>query len=154
LVLLQKETMPADSQEVTTLLAAIRTGNGAAKDRLVDLVYRELHGMAIAFMRQVLVEHARRWTADKRGGGHQQLGLDAVLAHFEEQNLDVLAVHEALEELAKLHERQSQVVTLRFLFGFTVAEVAEQLGVSAATVEGDWRLARAWLRQRLRGSEP
>ena len=112
-----------------------------------------LFGAAARAMRRVLVEHARRRATEKRGGGRQRLGLDAVLDYFEEQNLDVLALHEALEQLAALHERQSQVVTLRFLCGLSVPEVAEALGVSVATVEGDWRLARAWLRRKLRGSD-
>ena len=101
-------------------------------------------------MRHVLVDHARRRDADKRGGGQETLALDQVLDHFAEQNLDLLAVHEALTELAKLHERQSQVIELRFFGGYTVPEVAEQLRVSVATVESDFRKARAFLRSRLR----
>lgn len=109
-----------------------------------------LFGAAARAMREVLVDHARRRQAAKRGSGQRPLPLDAVLHHFEEQNLDVIALHEALEQLATFHERQSQVVTLRFFGGFTVQEIAAQLGVSASTVESDFRIARAWLREQLR----
>jgi RNA polymerase sigma factor (TIGR02999 family) len=100
-------------------------------------------------MRQVLVDHARRRAADKRGGRRERLPLDAVLDHFAEQRLDLLAVHEALTSLAGLHERQSQVVELRFFGGYTVEEIAGLLGVSVSTVESDFRKATAFLRGRL-----
>jgi RNA polymerase sigma factor (TIGR02999 family) len=114
---------------------------------------RYFFAAAARAMRQVLVEHARRRAAEKRGGAQQRLPLDAVLDHFRAQHLDVLRVHEALEQLAALHARQSQVVLLRFFGGCTLEEVAEQLGVSVATVQGDFRLARAWLRQHLEGDD-
>jgi RNA polymerase sigma factor (TIGR02999 family) len=110
-----------------------------------------LFGAAARAMREVLVDHARRRQADKRGAGRSRLPLDAVLAYFEEQDLDVVALHEALDRLADFHERQSQVVTLRFFAGMTVPEVAQELGVSISTVEADFRIARAWLRQQLSG---
>jgi RNA polymerase sigma factor (TIGR02999 family) len=113
-----------------------------------------LFGAAARAMREVLAAHARRRAADKRGGDRQRVPLDAVLDYLEEQRLDVLALHEALERLATFHERQSHVVTLRFFAGCTVAEVADQLGVSVATVESDFRIARAWLRRQLAGGEP
>jgi RNA polymerase sigma factor (TIGR02999 family) len=100
-------------------------------------------------MRQVLVDHARKRAADKRGGGQEPLPLDAVLDYFAEQNLELLAVHEALDQLAALHERQSQIVELRFFGGYTVEEIAEQLQVSVSTVESDFRKATAFLRSRL-----
>jgi len=70
---------------------------------------------------------------------------------FESQELDVVAVHEDLDRLARLNERQSQVITLRYFGGLTVPEVARALGVSEFTVERDWRFARAWLHGQLRG---
>ena len=70
--------------------------------------------------------------------------------YFEEQGLDIVAVHEALDRLAELNERQAQVMTLRYFGGMTVPEVAAALGVSVVTVERDWRLARAWLGGQLR----
>jgi RNA polymerase sigma factor (TIGR02999 family) len=110
----------------------------------------EFLAAAARAMRQVLVDHARQRAADKRGGGRERVPLDDVLDHFAEQRLDLLAVHEALERLAGLHERQAQVVELRFFGGYTVEEIAEQLGVSVSTVEADFRKATAFLRGQLR----
>jgi RNA polymerase sigma factor (TIGR02999 family) len=102
-------------------------------------------------MRQILVDHARHRLAGKRGGDRRRVPLDAVLDYCEEERLDIEGVHEALEELALTHERQATVMTLRFLCGFTISEVASQLQVSVGLVESDFRFARAWLRRRLRG---
>ena len=76
-------------------------------------------------MRQVLVDHARRRGAGKREGGRARVPLDEALAGFEEQGLDVIALHEALERLAAAHPRPAQVVDLRFFGGLSVPEVAE-----------------------------
>jgi len=108
-----------------------------------------LFAAAARAMREVLVDHARYRSRQKRGGKQHTLPLDAVLLYCEEQNLDVVAVHEALNQLATMHERQSTVVTLRFFGGFTMPEIAGQLGVSVSTVESDFRIARAWLRKQL-----
>ena len=153
-VRLMRRQRPDHTLQPTALLheALVRLFRGEALQKAPDRAY--LFGAAARAMRQVLADHARGRAAGKRGKGRPRVGLDAVVAHFEEQNLDVLAVHEALERLATFHERQSQVVTLRFLCGFTEAEIAERLGVSVTTVQSDWRVARAWLHQQLRGSEP
>ena len=100
-------------------------------------------------MRHILVDHARQRAAGKRGGGQEARTLDDVLDHFAEDNLDLVAVHDALTELAQLNERQSQVIELRFFGGYTVEEVAELLQVSVTTVERDFRKACAFLRIRL-----
>jgi RNA polymerase sigma-70 factor, ECF subfamily len=110
-----------------------------------------LFAAAARAMREVLIDHARRRATDRRGGGRRRVPLDLVADYFEDQGLDVVAVHEALDRLAELNERQSQVMTLRYFGGLTVPEVAESLGVSVVTVERDWRLARAWLVGQLRG---
>jgi RNA polymerase sigma-70 factor, ECF subfamily len=104
-----------------------------------------LFAAAAGAMRQVLVDHARRRNTDRRSGAWYRLPLDRVVDYFEQRGLDVAAVHESLERLAELNERQSQVVTLRYFGGMTMPEVATALGVSVVTVERDWRLARAWL---------
>jgi RNA polymerase sigma factor (TIGR02999 family) len=103
-------------------------------------------------MRQILVDHARKRNAAKRAGGYRRVPLDEVLDHFEGQHANVLDLDGALDELAGLHERQSQVVMLRFFGGLTMAQVAQQLNVSVATVENDFRMARACLRRHLAGS--
>jgi RNA polymerase sigma factor (TIGR02999 family) len=126
-------------------LGRLLTGDvqAVAQDR------RVFFGAAVRAMRQVLVDHARRRDADKRAGGRTREPLDEAQCAFEGQNLDVLAVHEALEQLAALHERQARIVELRFFGGFTVPEIADLLGVSVSLVEGDFRKASAFLRSRL-----
>jgi RNA polymerase sigma factor (TIGR02999 family) len=113
---------------------------------------RYLFAAAAQAMRQALVDHARKRDAAKRDGGRGRVPLDAVLAHFEERRLDILALNDAIDRLIALSERQGLVVVLRFFAGLSVPEVAESLGVSVATVEGDWRVARAWLSGQLKGS--
>jgi RNA polymerase sigma-70 factor (ECF subfamily) len=128
--------------------AVIRLLGDAVFDKAPDRSY--LFAAAARAMREVLVDHARRRAADRRGGGRQRVPLDLVVDYFEAQNLNVIAVHEALNRLTGLNERQGQVMTLRYFGGLTVPEVAGALGVSPVTVERDWRLARAWLRGQLR----
>jgi RNA polymerase sigma-70 factor (ECF subfamily) len=129
--------------------AVIRLLGEAVFDRAKDRSF--LVAAAARAMREVLIDHARRRGAGRRGGGRRRVPLDAVVDYFEEQGLDVVAVHEALDRLAEANERQAQVMTLRYFGGMTVAEVAAALGVSVATVEHDWRLARAWLAGQLGG---
>lgn len=109
-----------------------------------------LFASAARAMREVLIDHARKRAAGRRGGGWKRLPLDAVVDDIEAQGMDILAIHEALDRLAVLNPRQSQVVTLRYFGGMTVPEVAAALGVAVVTVERDWRLARAWLQGQLR----
>lgn len=106
---------------------------------------------AARLMREILVDHARRRAAARRGSGWQRVPLDTLVDSFEAQGLDVGAIHEALDRLSALSARQSQVVTLRYFGGMTVPEVAQALRVSVVTVERDWRLARAWLHGQLAG---
>ena len=129
--------------------AVIRLLGAAVFDKAADRSY--LFASAARAMREVLVEHARRRGADRRGGGRRRVSLDRVVDYLEAQELDVIAVHEALDRLGEWNRRQAQVMTLRYFGGLTVPEVAESLGVSVVTVERDWRLARAWLVGQLRG---
>ncbi len=129
--------------------AVIRLLGDAVFDKSPDRAY--LFASAARAMREVLIDHARRRAADRRGGGWTRVPLDHVVDSFEEQGLDLVAIHESLDRLAKLNERQAQVMTLRYFGGLTVAEVASALGVSVVTVERDWRLARAWLGIQLNG---
>jgi RNA polymerase sigma-70 factor (ECF subfamily) len=128
--------------------AVIRLLGDAVFDRSPDRAF--LFASAARAMREVLVDHARRRTAGRRGGGWRRVPLDGMVDYFEEQGLDVSEVHEALDRLAELNERQGQVMTLRYFGGLTVPEVAAALDVSVVTVERDWRLARAWIRDQLR----
>jgi RNA polymerase sigma-70 factor, ECF subfamily len=131
--------------------AVIRLLDGAVLENALDRGY--LFGAAARAMREVLIDHARRRAAGRHGGGRRRVSLDAALDYFEEQGLDIVAVHEALDRLAERDERQAQVMTLRYFGGMTVHEVAAALGVSVVTVERDWRLARAWLVGQLGRSE-
>jgi RNA polymerase sigma factor (TIGR02999 family) len=105
------------------------------------------HFFAVAakLMRQVLVDHARRQRADKRGGGATMVTLDDASPATQPASLDVLALDQALGALSSIDERQCRVVELRFFAGLTIDEAAEVLGVSPVTVEREWALARAWL---------
>jgi len=102
--------------------------------------------LAAHSMRQVLMDHARRRHADKRGGAEaRKVEIDAELFIDENKLEDVIAVDEALERLAKIDPRQSQLVELRFFAGLDVEEAAEVMGVSPTTIKREWRSARAWL---------
>jgi RNA polymerase sigma factor (TIGR02999 family) len=127
--------------------AVVRLLDGQAFEKAPNRRY--LLGAAGQAMRRILVDHARKRKA--RHGRLQRVPLDDVLVYFEDKQLDVVALDEAIERLSVLHERQGLVVVLRFLAGLPAAEVADVLGVSVGTVEGDWRFARAWLRAQLGG---
>jgi len=123
--------------------------------RLVD--QRNVHwqsrahffGIAAQMMRRILVDYARSRSYAKRGGGARRLTLDEGLIVSDERSAEVVAVHEALEELAKFDARKSQIVELRFFGGLSIDETAEVLGVSPGTVMADWTVAKAWLRREI-----
>ena len=117
-----------------------------------DVVWQNrAHFFAIAsqIMRRILVDHARAHAREKRGGGQQTLVVDETLAVAATRDLDLVALDDALTDLAQLDERQCRVVEMRFFGGLEVEEVAEALGVSPTTVKRDWSIARAWLRREL-----
>ena len=114
----------------------------------------QFFSVAARMMRNILVDHARRRRAAKRGGGEKSITLPDIGKAF---NLDVLAVNDALDRFATEHVRQAQVVELRFFGGLTAdesVEVLRQQGTdcSLRTVERDWRFARAWLQDAIAGS--
>lgn len=113
------------------------------------------HFIAIAAraMRQVLVNHAVRHKAKKRGGGWREAALDEALAIFEERSVDLLALNEALDKLAEFDPRQSRIVELRFFGGLSVGGVAQVMKIGERTVEREWSMARAWLRRELGAGE-
>jgi len=115
-----------------------------------------LHFFAIAatVMRRILVDHVRERQAVKRGGSDIRLPLEEALVVLPEQNLDFVALDEALNRLAKIDAQQSQIVELRFFSGLSVEETAQVLGVSERTVKRDWNVAKAWLRRELTRSGP
>ena len=187
----------APPSDVTPLLLAWRRGDASAGERLLPVIYAELHrqaaramrrepqehtlqatalvneaylrlvgqdrvewhnrahffGVAAQLMRRILVDHARAQDAAKRGGGAQRVTFagDEGEAHAEnDEGMDVLALHEALEILAALDARQARVVELRYFSGLNIEETAEAMDISPATVKREWAIARAWLRRELR----
>jgi RNA polymerase sigma factor (TIGR02999 family) len=179
--------------EVTQLLIAWSNGDQVARERLMSVVYEELHrlarrymrnespghilqtsalvheafirlvdqrnvqwqnrshffGIAAQMMRRILVDYARSRNFAKRGGGAVKLSLEEGLIVSHERSAEVVAVHEALEGLAKIDPRQAQIVELKFFGGLTNEEAAEVLAVSPGTVARDWTMAKAWLRREI-----
>ena len=105
--------------------------------------------VAACAMRQVLIAHARKRSAKKRGGDRLRFPLRDSLAVSGGPDVDLLSLDEALLKLNKLHERQVRIVELRFFGGLTYEEIAATLKVSPKTVETDWYAARAWLHREL-----
>lgn len=182
-------------ENVTELLVAWGNGDTAARDQLMPLVYRELHGLAHHYMnrerpghtlqtsalvneafvrlidqkevrwqnrahffgiaaqmmRRILVDYARSRQYAKRGGGAQQVSFDEALFVSDERAHEVIALDDALKDLAQFDQRKSQIVELRFFGGLSIDETAELLKVSPGTVMRDWTLAKAWLRKQIVG---
>jgi len=109
------------------------------------------HFFAISaqLMRQILINHAQSRRCLKRGRGARKVSLDEAIIVSEERSEDLLALDDALNELAKVDPRKSKVVELRFFGGLSVEETAEALDVSPVTVMREWRLAKAWLYREL-----
>ncbi len=104
-------------------------------------------GVAAGLMRRILVDHARRRRAEKRGGGWERVTLaGGEAAANSDKEIDVLARHDALERLAAFDPQQERIVELRYFGGLTIEEAAEVVGISAATVVREWTIAKAWLR--------
>jgi RNA polymerase sigma factor (TIGR02999 family) len=104
---------------------------------------------AARIMRRVLIDHARRKGADKKGGHWGRQPLDRIAHAMEGISTDLLSVNDALEELSGVDAQMAQVVELRFFGGLTIEETAKVMNISASTVKNDWAMAKAWLMQRL-----
>jgi RNA polymerase sigma factor (TIGR02999 family) len=183
----------ASSPEVTQLLLDWSNGDREALDRLMPVVYDELHrlaarylarertdhtlqptalvheaylqlvdqsrvdwqnrahffGAAARLMRRILVDHARARNAAKRGGGEYNVPIEQVAELSEKADLDLIALDEALTELAALDEQQSRIVELRYFGGLSIDETAEVLKISPATVKRHWVTAKGWLFQQM-----
>ncbi len=146
-------------------MAGERVGHSLQATALVNEAFvRLVDGKAVAWndrahflavsaqvMRRILVDHARARRYQKRGGDAVRVSFDEALAVTADQRLDVIALDDALDALAAFDERKSRVVELRFFAGLSVEETAVVLKVSPATVMGDWRMAKAWLKREMRG---
>jgi RNA polymerase sigma factor (TIGR02999 family) len=141
-------------------------GHSLSPTAVVNEAYLRLHGKEVAWqdrahflaiaareMRRVLVDHARAKRRNKRGGGWQKISLSKFDAATQEDNdlVAILSVEAALEQLTAIDPRKTAIVDLILFGGFTIPQVAEHLGISTATVNRDWRFARAFLQHELRG---
>ena len=106
-------------------------------------------GIAARIMRRILVDYARKRGFAKRGGNLQPVTFDEAMIVSPERAAEVVALDDALNCLAELDQRKSQIIELRFFGGLSVEETAEVLGVSAGTVMRDWTFAKAWLRREI-----
>jgi len=136
-----------------------RTGHTLQTTALVNEAYLRLvdcnrmqwqnraHFFAVAaqLMRRILIDHARSHLYQKRGGGAIKVSLDEASGLAEERAADIVAIDEALKELAAFDARKSEIVELRFFGGLSIEETAEVLAISAPTVQREWRKAKAWL---------
>lgn len=110
-------------------------------------------GLAAQLMRRILVEHARRHQAAKRGGADAKLTLDESLGFSLQRDVDLVMLDDALTALAELDAQQSHIVELRFFGGLTVEETAEALGMSPRSVYREWHMAKAWLLHAFEGGQ-
>ena len=118
-------------------------------DRLTLNDRTHFFAVAAKLMRQILVDHARRKRADKRGGGATMMTLNDVAPASQASMVDVIALDQALDALCARDARQCRVVELRFFAGLSIDETAQAIGVSPATIEREWVMAKAWLHRRL-----
>src|SRR2546426_2895021 len=139
-----------------------RPGHTLQTTALVNEAYVQLVGQDVEWenrahffavsaqvMRHILVDYARQRSSAKRGGSHQRVDLDTEILVSQERARELVALDEALEALNEIYPRRSQVVELRYFGGLNSTEAAAVLKVSEATIERDWRFARAWLYREL-----
>jgi RNA polymerase sigma factor (TIGR02999 family) len=110
-------------------------------------------GVAAQLMRHILVDHARNRAAAKRGAGAPRLSLDEEVALPQARDVDIVALDDALNQLAGLDVQQSRVVELRFFGGLSIEETSVVLGISPATVKREWATARAWLQREMKNKD-
>ena len=110
----------------------------------------QFFGIAAQSMRRILVDHARRHTYAKRGGGALHVQLDEAAVLSEESAADLLELDDALNRLSDIDERKCRIVELKYFFGFTVEEIAAALKISEVTVARDWNMAKAWLHREIK----
>lgn len=109
----------------------------------------QFYGVAAQLMRRILVDHARVHYAAKRGGDRYQVSLKNVGGFGNQPDADLLALHDVLNRLAEIDPEQGRLVELRFFGGLTIEETAEVMHISHATVEREWKIAKAWLKREL-----
>lgn len=111
-------------------------------------------GVAAHSMRRILVDYARSRRAEKRGGHLEKISFDGTVDFSDERTVDLVALDDALNDLANFDQRQSDIVEMTFFGGLTNEEIGEVLGISPSTIKREWRLARAWLRREIMTGDP
>jgi RNA polymerase sigma factor (TIGR02999 family) len=111
------------------------------------------YAICAKIMRQILIDYARQRKRVRHGGEFKKVEMNSRIAVADLDVVDVVALNDAMEELAALDEREARVVELRFFGGLQISEIAQVLGVSKRTVEGDWKHAKAWLQIKLDGGK-
>jgi RNA polymerase sigma factor (TIGR02999 family) len=109
-------------------------------------------GVAAEAMRRLLVDHARKKHAEKRGAGAETISIDSSVEWLDEREINLIALDDCLTALSAIDAQQSKVIELRFFAGLSVEETAEVLNVSGTTVKREWRMARAWLLREMSSS--
>ena len=130
-----------------TYLSLLGQGRSSWQNRV------QFYSVAALLMRRVLLRRLEKARTGKRGGRWRQVALEPQLAWTEAESEELLTLHEALERLRDSDPRQARVAELRLYLGCAIEEIAEQLRVSRSTVQREWRMARAWLGQQLRGTK-
>jgi RNA polymerase sigma-70 factor, ECF subfamily len=125
-------------------LKLVRPGSGKFTDR------QHFFAVAARAMRRILIDHARKVRAEKRGRG-AKVSLDGEIAITDAMSEELIALDRSLQRLAELDERQSRIVELRFFAGLSEEEIANLLGVSTRTIKREWKTARAWLHNSIAG---
>lgn len=184
--------MCPEDGEVTLLLRAMKSGDRTASEKLLPLVYQELHRLAKSYMRRerpdhtlqptalineaylrlagdttdwqnhshfiavaanvmrrVLVDHARMHNAGIRGGDFKRVEFEEGIAISNERSAELLALDDALDELAKVSPRQAKVVELRYFAGLSVDEIGAIMKIAPRSIQRDWASARVWLFERM-----
>jgi RNA polymerase sigma factor (TIGR02999 family) len=106
---------------------------------------KQFYALSAQIMRRILVDHARAVNADKRGGGRVKTGLDGLSVACHDRTIDLISLDEALDQLAVVSPRQARIIELRYFTGLNGEETSEILGVSAATISREQKMAEAWL---------
>lgn len=107
-------------------------------------------GLAAEMMRRILVNHAVKRNAEKRFGNQTKLALDDAISLIAAREIDLILLDDVLNKLAEFDAQQAKIIELRFFAGLKIEEVAEVLGVSESTIKREWRIAKAWLHDRLK----
>lgn len=113
---------------------------------------RHFFNVAAQIMRNILVDHARKHQAEKRGGEGRKISLDEAVEYYRQRDINLIDLDQALTELAELDPNQSRIVELKFFAGLKIDEVAGLLDVSEATVNRQWHKAKMWLRSRMQSN--